>query len=243
MLIKRELATIPLLPIPELKPIATGVKDYFTAVDLVDLPRSGTVLIADLYRERDKSFAARFVSDGKTYLTTLKWPADNWGKFNPTVHYWYSCTSANYPEDTKLAEQFLGKKERESWRSTGALAVIDAFISDIAEDKRYQAEIRRDELRKKHFAMYPPLPEDIKEFCEKTVFAHGYIFYDKLTKSGRRYGRCGNCGKKFRIAKDVKQNQETVCPHCGRQSVYKASWRISVQKDREQICITAKVDG
>lgn len=243
MLIKKELETIPLLLPPELMPEATGIKDYLTAVDLVDLPRSGPVLVADLYRGRDKSFGCRFVSDGKSYLTTLKWPAESWGKFNPTVHYWYSCSSTNYPGDTKLAERFLGKKENESWRSTGALAVIDAFITDIQTEKRYRAEDRKEVLRKKHFAMYPPLPTDLKEFCENIVFDYGYIFFDKLTKTGRRYGRCCNCGKKFRVAKDVKQNQETVCPHCGRQSLYKASWRSKAMEDREKICITAKVEG
>lgn len=240
MLIKKELQTIPILPVPE---AAHNLDAYLTAAEIFDLPRSGLVLVADVFSGYDKELRCRFFSDGKSYLTCWKWPEGTWGKANPAATSWYPVRSISYKEDTELAERFLNKKEKQSWRTEGVLGVIDAFVSEITQEKRYRAEDKKEELRRKHFAMFPPMPSDLEEYCESNVFDYGYIFFDKLTKSGRRYGRCGSCGKKYRISKDVKQNQETVCPYCGGRALYKASWRAKGFEDKTRICITAKVDG
>lgn len=242
MLIKKELEPIPLLPISKLQPKGTGTKDYLVSVEVMDLPRSGSVLIADLYRGNDKSFAARFLSDGKIYYTCLQWPPTSWTKCNPTVSYWYDVSCISTAAALEITKQFFGKSERDSYRTNGALAVIDAFISEKVEEKRHRAEDNREALQRAHFAMYPPLPSDIEDFCEDTVFDHTYIFYDKLTKTGRRYGRCGHCGKKYRIPKNVKQSEETQCPKCGRAAQYKATWNSAGLEDKAKICIAENVD-
>lgn len=242
MLIKSELATIDLLPLPKVKADSTGTKSYITAVEIVELPRSGSVLVADLYRAGDKTHAARFFSDGKTYYTVLEWPAKSWTKCNPAVSYWYGCSSVNPPAATDLTEQFLGTKARHSYRTSGALGAIDVFISDIQTKKRDQAECRRLELRKTHFAMFPDYPADLERYCDNNLFAAGYIFYDALTKTGRRYGRCSCCGKKYQIPKDVRHNQSMCCPKCGTTAVLKAVFHTQAVEDRSKICITANVD-
>ena len=207
MLIKEELRGIPLLPAPSVQ-TQTHRTDYLTAVDCVELKRTGEVLVADIYRAKDESLYARFFSDGKGYYTCNSWPDGAFGKSNPAHGWWGMVDSISYEEDTALAEIFLGKSRKDSWRSKGALAVIDAFISDCQQDKRYRAEERKEILRLQHFSMFPGLPENIEKYCDEQVFKHSYIFFDKLTKTGRRYARCGNCGKKYRVPKTVKRNQE-----------------------------------
>lgn len=240
MLNKKELRSIPVLPVPE---AAHNPDAYLTAADLVELPRSGLVLVVDVFYGHNRALVCRFFSDGKTYYSCWKWPDGDWSKSNPAAASWYPVRSISCKDDTELAEQFLGKKEKDSWRTQGVLAVVDAFVSEITQDRRDRAEDRKEELRRKHFAMFPPLPSDLEEYCEASVFDHSYIFFDKLTKSGRRYARCGNCGKKYRIARDVKQNQATVCPHCGTKALYKASWRAQGITDKTRLCVTAKVDN
>lgn len=242
MLIKKELMPIPLLPVPNLKPKGTGAKDYLVAVDVLDLPRSGSVLIADLYRGKDKSFAARFLSDGNIYYTCLQWPPTSWTKCNPAVSYWYNVQCASTASALETTKQFFGKKERDSYRTNGALAVIDAFISEKVTEKTQREEDNRAALQKAHFEMFPALPTDIEEFCEDQVFDHTYIFFDKLTKTGRRYGRCGHCGKKYQIPKGTKQNEETECPKCGKAAQYKATWCSGGTEDKAKICIAENVD-
>lgn len=239
MLIKKELLEIPILPvpiIPERNPDA-----YLTAVDIINLQRSGAVMVADIFYGHNDNLKCRFFSDGKIYL--VYWPGETWGKGNPAASSWFPVRSISYKEDTKLAEQFLGKKEKDSWRTQGALAVIDAFISDIVQERRNRAEYNKEMLQKAHFAMFPPLPADLEEYCEQNVFENNYVFFDKLTKSRRRYGRCGHCGKKYRLSGEVKQNQWTKCPYCGCDAIYKASWRGNGPEDKAKICITANVHG
>lgn len=241
MLNKKELLEIPLLPFPTR---CGNNQQYFVTVSSIrSLPRSGTVLVADIYRRSDKSFHARVVADGSNYLTCNRWPAENWTKQNPAADYWINATNFSPKEDTLQAERFLGKKAAESWRSQGVLGVIDSFITHYAKNKKRRAEDSREELRKQHFAMYPPYPEDLEAYCEKHVFAHNYMFFGKLTPTGRRYGQCCHCGNKIRLPKNVKQNQEAVCHKCGRTVLLKADWRSYGTEDTARICITAKVDG
>lgn len=242
MLIKEELRGIPLLPPPKYPAVHYRVNNL-TAVELVELPRSGVVLVADVYKDKGEKLKARFFTDGEIYYTCISWPAKTWGKSNPAVDYWSENRNFSYASDTKLAEQFLHRKERDSWRTQGALAVIDAFISDQQSEKKHRAEENKAALQARHFAMFPQLPEDLPEYCEEQVFDHSYIFFDKLTKTGRRYGRCGRCGEKYRLPKDVKHNAETKCPRCGSPALYKAAWRQTAVEDKAKICVTAKVDG
>lgn len=242
MLIKEELRGIPLLPVPSVQ-TQTHRADYLTAVDRVELKRSGEVLVADIYHAKDESLYARFFSDGKGYYTCNSWPDGAFGKSNPAHGWWGMVDSISYEEDTALAEIFLGKSRKDSWRSKGALAVIDAFISDCQQDKRFRAEERKEILRQQHFSMFPGLPENIEKYCDEQVFKHSYIFFDKLTKTGRRYARCGNCGKKYRVSKSINRNEKTTCPNCGAKAVYKAAWNPGKMEEKAKLCICHKVSG
>lgn len=238
MLVKKELMTVPVLPVSV---EADGKADYLIAVELVELPRSGWVLAADLTETKSGALACRFFSDGTNFYTVVGWPDGDWEKSNPAINYYSTVKSRSRGIDVKLAEQFLGKTERQSWRADGVLGVIDAFISEWKNEKKIRADDRREQLMQKHFAMFPQLPDDLKEYCDDHVFENGYIFFEKLTKDHRRFGQCGSCGKRFEISEAVRQNGETVCPECGKRSVYKAVWRTEVIEERARICITAKV--
>lgn len=241
MLVKKELMTVPVLSVPKVE--TSGRIDYLIAAELVELPKSGYVLVADFFKSKEGNFVFRFLSDGTNFYTCLGWPEGIWGKSNPAINYWMPVCGASRKEDTETAESFLGKKEKESWRANGVLGVIDAFISDWKNEKAQREADRREQLRKEHFAMFPPLPDDLKAYCDDNVFSHGYIFFESLTKDRRRFGQCGSCGKRFEILGEARHNTETVCPECGRKSLYKAAWRQKVIEERAKICITAKVNG
>ena len=66
MLIKKELATIPLLPVPDRKAAKDGRVDYSVTTDFIELPRSGVVMVADIFSARNDDLLYRFFSDGKT---------------------------------------------------------------------------------------------------------------------------------------------------------------------------------
>lgn len=242
MLYRKELASIPILPPPEPPEANLHRIERLVAVQVLELPKSGNVLVADIYDANTEKLKSRFFSDGKGYCTLENPKFDAFAKHNPGSCYWGMIPAYSTEADTVLAEAFLEKNRRQSWRSHGALAVIDAFVSDLEKDKRDRAEERKSDLQKTHFSMFPALPEDLEEFCERNVFTKGFIFFDKLTKSGRRYAHCGECGEKFRVAKTVKQNQETACPRCGKPAVFRMAWNPGKTEGKANVCICYKVE-
>ena len=81
MLVKKELSGIPLLPVPACE----GERAHLIcAVQIVELPKSGKVLVADYFSpEEPYSLYARFFSDGNGWLTVREWPAQSWTKQQP----------------------------------------------------------------------------------------------------------------------------------------------------------------
>lgn len=235
MLVKKELASVPVLPVPRL----SKDKKLRAAVSKVTLPRSGEILVIDFFSSR--KLKLRFFSDGANFLSAQEWPADKWTTRNPRIILVERSYAAS-PEAEKLARDFL-KPERHSYYASGVLGTIDVFVSTIAEDKRQKAEDAKEALRKKHFAMYPELPGNFKEYCDTQVFGHAYIMIDKLDKKGNRPGRCSHCGKQFTADRKARTGQETVCPNCGRKAIYKASWQNPRIIDKAKVCVAHKVDG
>ena len=67
MLVKKELLSIPILPMPAL-PKKKGVRqsDYIPAAQIVELPKSGKILAVDYYHQ--KALFCRFFCDGKNSI-------------------------------------------------------------------------------------------------------------------------------------------------------------------------------
>lgn len=240
MLVKKELLTLPLLPIPKIKQPKSQNRRFIVAADIVKLPRSGEILVADFYERASKTLKTRFFSDAKNFICCLEWPAKKWTERNPRaiLSEWNTdCTD----EDSKKVKGFLGASR--SWYCSGVLGWIDAFCCDVQSEYRERREHNRRELQKKHFAMYPELPKDLPQYCDEHVFGHGYIFFAALDKQGRREGFCSECGEHFHIGKGVRSGRMTFCPKCGKPVQYRAMWVKSDVVNKAKLCVTAKVEG
>lgn len=243
MLVKKELLSLSLLPIPKIKRSERTKYRYTAAADIAELPRSGNILIVDFYESNSGALKVRFFSDGKNFICCKQWLALDttvWCKQNPRrilSEYVASCTE----EDGEKVKVFLGAGR--NWYCHGILGWIDAFCCDVQSEYRERQEHARRELQKKHFSMYPELPKDLPHYCDEHVFDHGYIFFAAKDKQGKRKGFCSECGKHFPIEKSIRSGRITFCPKCGKAVQYRAMWIKSDIVNRAKLCVTAKVDG
>lgn len=232
MLYKKELSAIPIGKMPEID--ANG-RSYVAAAQVVELKRSGKILVVDFFDTKKKSFASRFCTDGKNYCTRIAATGDVWTEQNPRVWMGY-CTPAERKEDRKIAEKFL------RFDRNDLLDIVDHFIARQRWDRRQKVIDRKKELRKSHFAMYPPLPDNLEQYCEAHLFTP-YIFISALDKKGHRKGWCSHCNSEFEAPKTARSGQPTSCPVCGKSAVYRATWIKSDIENKARICTAAKVDG
>ena len=231
MLYKKELAQIAVCKMPDIE-IA---REFVAAAQVVDLKRSGKILVVDFFRKKAKSLFCRFVCDGKNYLTLV---GDTWTEQNPRAHIGYGNV-ANLPEDAKPAADFLNASRH---NRDYLLDMVDGFVSEKMWGRRQKAQDQKEALRKKHFAMFPDYPDNLWPYCDTKIF-DAYIFIDKLDKKGVRRGRCSYCGKTFEVPRDARSGREATCPACGKAAAYRAVWTKGSVVDKAKICIAAKVDG
>ena len=232
MLYKKELSAIPIGRMPDID--AAG-REFVATAQVVELKRSGKILVVDFFKRFDKSFAHRFCTDGKNYCTKNAATGDVWTEQNPRVWMGY-CTPAERKEERKIAEKFL------RFDRYDLLDIVDHFIAKQRWDRRQKVIDRKEALREQHFAMYPPLPDNLEQYCEAHLFTP-YIFISALDKKGHRKGRCSHCNSEFEAPKAARSGQRTSCPVCGKSAVYRATWINSYIENKAKICIAAKVDG
>lgn len=234
MIIKKEVEAVPLFP------AYNGERNNWvrctTGGDVVTLPRSGKVLIIDIYAT-DGEFKSRFASDGNAFISAYEWPVEKWTQRNPScaLHEYTAISSEAFDETVR---HFF--KSKSSTRN--AYEEMDRFVSKKSEERREKAWQAQNALRQKHFAMYPAYPSDINEYCGKRVFEHTYIFISKIQKDRKRTAKCAHCGKSFKVDASVKQGSDGVCPNCGAKAVYKADWQ-KMPYDESKICICSRVDN
>ena len=236
MLYKKELSTIPVGEMPEIEDAAK--RDYVATAQVVELKWSGKILVVDFFNRKKKSLTHRFFTDGKNYCTRNADTGDAWTEQNPRTWMGY-YSAADRPEDVNTARDYLHIKK--PYRND-LLSIVDEFITDQRWERREKAAARKEDLRKAHFAMYPPLPDNLASYCETHLFTP-YIFISALDKKGHRHGRCSHCKAEFEAPRAARSGQPTSCPVCGRSAVYRATWIKSDIEDRAKICIAAKVDG
>lgn len=238
MLVKNELNQIPILAYPDLKKDDVKNYSFVGTVQIINLPRCGDILVADVFDKKDRELKLRFFSDGKNALLCKEWPAKNW--FMKLLDSVLVC--GNYfnitgtDTDAAIARKFLGGYQH------GLGSILNGFISNIYSKKHQQAMDSKYAKQKEHFAMYPDYPADLADYCEKHVFSHSYIFMDKLIK-GKRHCICAHCKEKFMMDKGKKSGDLGVCPQCGITIQYRGSWIKSPITDKTTICIAHRVDG
>ena len=235
MLYKKELSGIPVGKMPEID--AAG-REFVATAQVVELKRSGKILVVDFFDRKEKQLSHRFCSDGKNYCTMNVRNGNAWTEQNPRVWVGYGDT-ANRLEDEKLAAEFL---HRDRYHRHCLISIVDNFISSIRWDRREKAYDNKVALRTAHFAMYPPLPDNLASYCESLLFTP-YIFISALDKKGHRHGRCSCCNSEFEAPKAARSGQPTSCPVCGKSAVYRATWIKTEIENKAKICIAAKVDG
>ena len=240
MLIKNELAQIPIFAYPNFQ--KNDVKNYsfVGTVQIVNLPRCGDILAVDVFDKKDHALKLRFFSDGKSALLCKEWPAVTWSMklLNSVLalaHGGY-LDIAGTDTDVAMARKFLGGYQH------GLGSILNGFISNIYSEKQRKSMDRKYAKMQEHFAMYPDYPADLPDYCEKHVFSHSYIFMDKLIK-GKRHCVCGHCGQQFTLAKGTPSGDMGSCPQCGMAARYRGSWIKTTITDKAKICIAYKVDG
>lgn len=235
MLYKKELTDIPVGKMPK---IEANSRRYVASAQMVDLKRSGRILVVDFFKKQDASHAIRFCTDGKNYCTMDMQTGGVWTEQNPRALVGYGEAAAQ-KSDTEIAAGFL---HADRYCRHNLLAIVDSFILDHRREHREKAYANKVALREKHFAMFPPLPDNLASFCETHLFTP-YVFISTLDKKDHRNGRCSHCNAEFEVPKATRSGQPARCPVCGRDAVYKATWIKNNIEDKGKICIAAKVDG
>ena len=237
MLYKKELSTIPVGEMPKVEDAAN--RSYVATAQVVELKRSGKILVVDFFSRKEKCLSHRFCTDGKNYQTMSAHSGNTWTEQNPRTWMGY-YSAADRPEDVEIARNFLHITK--PYRND-LLSIVNEFITDLRWERREKAADRKDAIRKAHFAMFPERPANLKEYCDRHVFGHGYILIDKLDKKGEKPAICSHCGAKFKVDRGARSGQETTCPKCGEKAVYKNAWQNRYVRDEAKVCITHKVDG
>lgn len=235
MLYKKELSSVPLLPVPKIK----TEKLYTVAAEILELPKSGRVLFVDLFCK--KKFILRFASDGKTYQLTTTWPPD-WSQRTPHCEVGRCNGGADAdPKVSAMVIKFLGVHG--GYEMPGVMGYIDRFCQEFHAASRNRAEQKKSDLMRQHFSMFPELPADLPEYCDRNIFERGIVFIDPIGKKGTRNAFCADCGSAFQAERSVKSGQETICPKCGAPSRFRGSWVGKDITERAKICIAYRVDG
>lgn len=236
MLVKKELLSVPVLPVPVL-PKKKGVRqsDYIPAAQIVELPKSGKILAVDYYHQ--EALFCRFFCDGKN---SIVYSAEKkvWRSGYPLPGGYYGADVAAVEATDTVCNSFFGTG---SWRS--GIRLVNAFVGEQASNKREIAQHNLNELMKRHMAMFPAYPDNLREYCSEQVFQHDYIFFGKKEKNGTREARCGHCGAHFTLDKGVTSGTGTTCPRCHTKAVYRANWIKADVSDNADICFAYKVDG
>lgn len=248
MLIKRELEQIAIQKYPDLPKNDKKYNKYVAAVQVLNLEKSGKMLIIDVFKREDSTLQLRFFSDGVSFLICEEWPVRKWVKRLPGNLLDICHQDIDAAEnDVKKVHEVL-KNGQESWHYvTGIRNGMDSFVSGIYRKKQEQAMDRKYAKMESHFEMFPDYPVDLAEFCETNVFGYTYIFLSKIQKkrAGKRYREavCGHCGHKFSVSKYEKPGQSGICPGCNMNVRYRAMWTSSRREDKGKICIAHKVQG
>lgn len=241
MLYKKELAEVPVPPCPDVEITKKNgtyrsSKDWAVAVQVLELKKSGRVLVADYYLLPDQEPQFRFACDGTNYLTA-EHPLETWTQTKIETHVGYS-TVHEPPGTKKMVSDFY----HTNLNYYSATREMDDFCSRKNAERRWAASDSKEEMRKRHFRMYPELPENLKEYCNQHIFHKSYVFYGKKQKDGGREARCSRCGRHFRVFREVQHNMTAPCPECGAAASWLGDFYKTQIRETDDLCVAEKVD-
>lgn len=247
MLIKKELEQITVQKCPDMPTKDKKYSVYVAAVQVLNLAKSGKMLVIDVFEEVTSALRMRFFSDGVNFLLCKEWPAKIWLKQLPSSlllnQYKLSPTDIDASKkDIELAHKILKPGQKTWYYLAGIKDEMDSFVSGIYERKQEKAMERKYAKMEEHFKMFPDYPDDLAAFCETEIFGFTYIFLSKIQK-GEREAICGCCGHKFTVTKNYKPGWEGICPACKMPGKYRGQWSNGTYKDKAKICIAHNVEN
>lgn len=202
MLIKKELLTIS--------------KDI--PVQIVDLPKSGKVLAVKLNTIGGKP--CTFYSDSKSYIYHYdgEWTRRQIIEFLSAYSQpqWIDKEINENPGMKALVKEFLNNTDTWSDKVSDS---ISSFTYHYNTDRRWEARLKSVEQQKKHLAMFPPLPADFYDWCEKELMKGCYLFFSNKEK-GEREVYCTSCRTQYKETENIRHKTEGQCRHCGAHATY-----------------------
>lgn len=235
MLVKKELLSIPPLPMPKVSRKENA--KYIPAAQIVDLQKSGRILAVDYFT--GGKLYSRFFCDGKNYAV---YKAEN-GVWRNSYPYpgcsgYYGSSIARVDEVDAVVNSFFPDA---SWKR--GVELVNTFVYQKNAEKRERERDNLYALMRRHMDMYPSYPENIREYCSQNVFQKRFIFFSAKDKKGIRTAQCSHCGAKFSIDTPAVSGKETTCPACHTKAVYRGTWIKSDLSEEQDICINHKVNN
>lgn len=241
MLIKKELASVPVLPMPEGDwSKGSWRPTYIPTAQIVELEKSGRILAVDYYEGLNQKLYSRFFCDGSNYIVyNVEKKVWRSGYPYPGCSGYYSGAVASIDRANDVCRKFFQADNK--W--CRGIEEVNHFIYQKGAAKRDAARENLNALMEKHMQMFPEYPENFKEYCSEHVFQNNYIFFGKKDRKGIRTAWCSHCGSKITIDQAVASGKETTCPVCHKLSMYKATWLTKELSEKADICISYKVDN
>lgn len=264
---KQELQNIPLVPIPK-KP--NKIEDnstiaYFAEADIVDLKKSGRVLVVDYYDINTRNLKVRFFVNKKEkqYITynclESKFEGKSLWKIlenSNQVNSYIGAISSN--KSLKMAMSYLGTyRERYYCFTTfcevnGITGVCENFCQEIRDNRAIKASRSNDKRQTLLHSQFLDLDNDSKKFHSRqkkwdkwveSRFDRHYVFFSNLDKKRKRKCYCSHCKKHF-ISSDenIKHKHIGICPKCKAEIVYCAE-RFATTKEDKLLHDAVFIDG
>ena len=181
MLVKKELISVPVLPMPVVK--GQNSKRYIPAAQIVKLPKSGRILAVDYYTK--DSLFCRFFCDGQN---SIVWDVghEKWRSGCPVPGSgYYAADLADVDDTDAVCKSFFNCKEK--WPS--GIELVNRFVCEKGAEKRSRAAQTQNNLMKAHMAMFPAYPDNIQEYCSENVFTRNY--YSSEKRKLKAFGKPG----------------------------------------------------
>lgn len=269
MLLKKELKEIPPCKIEHLTKAAVNRNKIFFVVsaNIVDLKRSGTILVVDYYDTISYKLQVRFFlnKEDKNYISYLP-NEDTWksSSLHNVLYKWFDSNEKiyNFKHFSGELNQCYYDNEHHAmvsnylqtfsdyfysyihWqRFDGITGTIENYcqkIRDMRNLNRQRSKDKRDDFLNSLFDC--KYSKDVDVWLDKELLPQ-YIVYTKYFKDHTRVGRCTHCGKVIKINYPVSRGEKCVCPHCKVEAKYWPMWLIKSRVDKANIMIANEVDG
>lgn len=250
---KQELLNVSPVPISEKVESESNIA-YLAEADVVNLKKSGKVLVVDYYdintlklkvrffvSKKQNQYIAYNCSESKFEGKSLWKILDNSNKINSYIDAYSSKKSL------KKAMNYLNtySDSYHCWTTwchvSGITGVCENFCQKIRDKKSEQASRNNDKRQNLLHSQFLDSVDDFRKFHSRRkkwdkwvecLFDRHYIFFSNLDKKRNRKCYCSHCKKHF-ISSDenIKHKHIGICPKCNAEIVYCAERFANTKED------------